>query len=194
MSVGQRVMAVRVWLGMIQDDFVKPLPIEQGTLSHIENDTPGQPVSPKTMDAMIAAYGVNPDYIYNGKGDMFTKDVKGPAANYGKVAKKVSSGKLERLIKHNEILIKEKERLEVEVPRGQLERLITENKRLIKVNGKLTREKEKLIKEKEWFRKQIDTKDAQIETMNALTKKLLEGPDRLRVDKEKGVPWPAREL
>lgn len=154
MSVGQRVKEVRKRLRLNQTDFGEPLNIVQGTVSHMELDDPRQPVTEKTMGKMISVYGINPDYIYNGSGEMFTREVKDSTVKYGKVVKEVPCDELERLIKENEILNKEKQ---------------------------------ELIKEKEWYKKKIDERDA-------LISKLWEEPDRLRVDKEKGVPWSEREL
>lgn len=75
MAKGQRLREVRKFLRLSQKEFVKPLDIDQSTLSHIESEDPRYPISKKTEARLIAAYKVNMDYINNGTPPMILSSV-----------------------------------------------------------------------------------------------------------------------
>ena len=127
MNEGQRVKSIRKFLRLTQKEFVKPLDIDQGTLSHIEKCDPNYPISKKTAARLVSAYKVNLDYIFNGNDPMFTHGLKKeeilnePAGFYGD---ENTTSDLIKALKRNVEL--QDELRECERERAELQRKIDE--------------------------------------------------------------------
>jgi transcriptional regulator with XRE-family HTH domain len=72
-TIQDRIVKVRGSLGLTQKDFSKNIYVSQTYYSNVENGT--RPINDRIIALICSQYGVNKDYLLNGKGEIFTEDL-----------------------------------------------------------------------------------------------------------------------
>jgi transcriptional regulator with XRE-family HTH domain len=72
-SIGDRLIKIRDSLGLTQKSFAKGLYVSQTYYSNIENGN--KKINDRVIALICSQYGVNKEYLLNGKGEVFSKDL-----------------------------------------------------------------------------------------------------------------------
>ncbi len=73
MQAHEKVKLIREALGLSQEKFVEKIGIKQRTLSYIESGT--YSINYQFLRHLIQSYGVNIDWFFNDRGEMFEKNI-----------------------------------------------------------------------------------------------------------------------
>ena len=72
-NANERLIKIREELGLSQRDFCKNIYLSQPYYNNVENGV--RPINDRIIALICSQYGVNKEYILNGKGEIFSNDL-----------------------------------------------------------------------------------------------------------------------
>jgi transcriptional regulator with XRE-family HTH domain len=72
-SIGDRLIKIRDSMSLTQKEFAKGIYVSQTYYSNIENEN--KKINDRVIALICSQYGVNKEYLLNGKGEMFSENL-----------------------------------------------------------------------------------------------------------------------